>query len=527
MPAEKTEYAPSKNIAMAEKPHDKDERRLLRRRHVLGATGVGLTAAIAGCGGSDDSTPEEEEDKGEEDDEDDDHKEADTEAEPDDTEDEESTEDDDQGPPSTPTISDFTLETTGTTDTLHYEISIEDTEADLKELEVHSSQESLVLEPDSDDKYTTSGTIAAHGGTFNDIDVTVKNEEDGSISDSATAYTREFDVLDSTNGTTVAPHYLLFMGIHWDNCNVGTPEAGRYEHEPDRMNESNREAFERHIDQMQGHGIDTVTINWGEEDLDHERLDNQMRESDLIDQIDIEISYPIVQVLRRDRDVEDDMEYLAEFYQEHDNLSTIDGRPVVYLWGFEGTIFGDQSEKADQEYGGADELARMIRESLTVDGTEPYIIGNTGHGSHSVREGFSPQDKFMDAVDELDAIGNWFPDELNEEIDIAGHYVDLLEAEMDGYQTFTDRHGLDYIPVAAPGFDARNNDCWGEGRYAGRSEGLLEDTIELAEEYGTEDHIMIATWNDWVEGTQIEPGSHKGEDYGISYLDVIKDFRTS
>ena len=156
------------------------------------------------------------------------------------------------------------------------------------------------------------------------------------------------------------------------------------------------------------------------------------------------------------------------------------------------------------------------------------MIGPIGYASHSVRDGFSPEDKFMDAVNELDAISNWFPGELNEEIDIAGDYVDLLEAEMDGNHTFADRHGLEYIPVAAPGFDARNNDCWGEGRYAGRSEDLLEDMIELAEEYGTEDHIMIATWNDWVEGTQIEPGSNRsGEDYGTSYLDIIETFRTA
>ena len=41
---------------MTERLRNQDnDQRLLRRRHVLGATGVGLTAAIAGCGSSDDN----------------------------------------------------------------------------------------------------------------------------------------------------------------------------------------------------------------------------------------------------------------------------------------------------------------------------------------------------------------------------------------------------------------------------------------------------------------------------------------
>ena len=47
---------------MTEKPRDKDDRQLLRRRHVLGGAGVGLITAIAGCASGDDSTPGDEED---------------------------------------------------------------------------------------------------------------------------------------------------------------------------------------------------------------------------------------------------------------------------------------------------------------------------------------------------------------------------------------------------------------------------------------------------------------------------------
>jgi len=48
-------------------PKRDNGRRLLRRRHVLGATGVGLTAALAGCGSSDDDEEDDTTDEKEDD----------------------------------------------------------------------------------------------------------------------------------------------------------------------------------------------------------------------------------------------------------------------------------------------------------------------------------------------------------------------------------------------------------------------------------------------------------------------------
>jgi len=38
--------------------------------------------------------------------------------------------------------------------------------------------------------------------------------------------------------------------------------------------------------------------------------------------------------------------------------------------------------------------------------------------------------------------------------------------------------------------------------------------------------INIATWNDWGEGTQIEPGIHEGTDFGTEYLEKVVQFQS-
>jgi hypothetical protein len=63
------------------------------------------------------------------------------------------------------------------------------------------------------------------------------------------------------------------------------------------------------------------------------------------------------------------------------------------------------------------------------------------------------------------------------------------------------------------GFDD-SKASWGQGRYMSQRCGdTLVDTMALSKEYYPPDHplpfILVATWNDYEEGSAIEPGLKK------------------
>ncbi len=70
------------------------------------------------------------------------------------------------------------------------------------------------------------------------------------------------------------------------------------------------------------------------------------------------------------------------------------------------------------------------------------------------------------------------------------------------------------MPFIAPGFDDTGVNGWGGGPRQIMSSGLafLEHTMAQAQTVDSE-LIQIATWNDWQEGTAIEPSVENGYDY--------------
>jgi hypothetical protein len=170
-------------------------------------------------------------------------------------------------------------------------------------------------------------------------------------------------------------------------------------------------------------------------------------------------------------------------------------------------------------------VARTTRSVVTVDGKRPFIIGNilaAGiYGSERTETGLPPMTKLFDGASTWTAAGvlesggtvNW------EEA------MQFVEANYEGASAYAERNDMEFIPMVFPGFDDRANDYWGGDRYIPRSLERFEEMLALAEEHGTTDMIDVATWNDWPEGHQLEPGTWRGQDYGTAYPEAIEEFQ--
>ncbi|NOU16226.1 MAG: T9SS type A sorting domain-containing protein [Bacteroidales bacterium] len=83
-----------------------------------------------------------------------------------------------------------------------------------------------------------------------------------------------------------------------------------------------------------------------------------------------------------------------------------------------------------------------------------------------------------------------------------------------------------------PGFDDKSNNCWGEkNRWMDRQNGTIYDsTWTFVNNYQSPlplKWVIIETWNDWNEGTEIEPSNEFGYKYLKSTIKSINDFKNT
>jgi hypothetical protein len=294
------------------------------------------------------------------------------------------------------------------------------------------------------------------------------------------------------------------------------------------------ETTDQHIDQMTGHGINRVMFNYkGFENARNELT--EFLESTLINQIELEPFYPI----KNKRWVEDkhwkeevlapDMNDLKNRIMSRDNCAKYNGRPVIHLWNIHQlSEWGSEryNRKITEEWGNYENFVNDMRSHLSVDGTEPFIIGNilgAGiYGSEETETDMPPMTSLFDGLSTWTAAGVL---ESNSEVSWE-ETMNFVESNYEGGLNYAERNNMEFIPMVFPGFDDRANHCWGRDRYISRSLEKFTEMLNLAEGYETTGMIDIATWNDWPEGHQVEPGTWNGNEYGTDYLEVIKEFQS-
>lgn len=357
-------------------------------------------------------------------------------------------------------------------------------------------------------------------------------------------YVRKYDVMEDTRlsfGTVYQPYFafeLMDSGFESkvpDNCKGGrVPTIGQYERP------LSFEVFNRHIDQMTGHGIDRVMIEFlGNVTGYH---DKRFLESELIDQIQIEPFYtapanlwregnPSTVESYRDDLVQPHMTFMRDNILSKDNVTTYDGRPVLQMWNPALWALDDVYDRIIEEWGNYDNFFDNIRSLLTVNGEDPFFVGGTnwwGHGGY-------PGGRQAELTMQFDATTTWLIGEpLHDGFESQEGTLSWVEENWEGHREFTDSHGMEFIPMVFPGFNERTAD--GEacentpGRRVPRSPKFFRQMLELADEYRTTDMVNNSVYNNWTEATHIEPGIFEpgpfdGEDYGTEYLEIVKEFQ--
>jgi hypothetical protein len=314
----------------------------------------------------------------------------------------------------------------------------------------------------------------------------------------------------------IGAYYYEWYGIsfnnHWVKDDIkGTPFLGYY-------NSSDPTITDKHILLAKQHGIDFFAVSWIGKgdwiDWDFDDVDQNLRsgllEAPHLKDFNFCLFYETKLVLDTANQVHknfteifiNDMLYAAHQYFANPSYLRVNGRPVLFIYDLPFLYQNLTTPKAES-------LLNSTRQELLKMGVSVYLIGDVGN------QYYSPYPYSMDATTSYffsDPKKGW-PQILAD----AEHYYPIWRSEMNS-------NGTRFIPNAYPGF----NNTLNEGATPpwvtlARNETAFKEMLGIALKY-TDSNLriaMITSWNEWMEGTMIEPSMKEKE--GELFLHVVYD----
>ncbi len=227
-----------------------------------------------------------------------------------------------------------------------------------------------------------------------------------------------------------------------------------------------------------------------------------------------------------------DIAYMAEHYFNHPNYLKIEGKPVLFVY----------LTRVLSRNGTLGEVVGAMRTSAAQAGYELYIIGD---------EVFGQPPNSSNALGLLDAVTNYDVYGSMGVKGYAGQYaVDRYYRAQAQWRALAHEAGAAFVPAATPGFndkgvrgghEATSRKLDSDAEYGSLFRAMLEQAVAHTDD-PTGNMLLITSWNEWHEDTQIEPiaeapptasdDSDSGkafseglsyEGYGERYLQILRE----
>jgi hypothetical protein len=301
-------------------------------------------------------------------------------------------------------------------------------------------------------------------------------------------------------GAHYYPWYETRQHRNWTDRTVSTPMLGEYA-------ATDRPVVDQHLKWSLEHGVNWWSVSWWGPDAPSNRafretvaaMENfaDIRFSALYETVGRleEFDYDLDETAARDR-LASDLAYLERTYFTRDNYLRLDDRPVVFVY-IANALDGD--------------VAGAFAEATSQLDADPYILADVPFGT--------PPSTY--AVTEVaDAVTSYNP--YSPRPDIESVFHDRYERGNEVMHLGAEAADVDYVPVVIPGF----NDT-------GLPASVREDNPVLSaspERYervceqvrphlADAEAVLVTSFNEWYENTQIEPG----EEYGTAYLELTAE----
>lgn len=317
----------------------------------------------------------------------------------------------------------------------------------------------------------------------------------------------------SSGGPLVGAYYYPWYGKpgQWEQAIANKPILGRYDSRDPPV-------IDRHVEWARRAGIDFFAMSWwGPDSWEDGALQGAyLRSQDVLPfaihyesagrlhkpedaPIDFEESLPSGET-RGERFVAD-MAYLADSYLHHPAYATVDGRPIVVL--YLARVWRNYAPYVD-------EVRRMMEET----GVDPYIVADVvwWNPANQVAWGWEPAAASFDAITGYSLYDYGQPG-------VMVRFTEEAGATAEVHRDLAGSFDLDFVPNVMPGFDDRRLRGVDRSVIARRGGATFEEQWRTATDLADDEHpmVLVTSFNEWHEGTEIEPS----QEHGDSYLQLL------
>jgi Glycosyl hydrolase family 99 len=326
------------------------------------------------------------------------------------------------------------------------------------------------------------------------------------------------------NGVTAGSYYYIIFGIpnnnHWTHDDIkGTPFS--------YYNSSDPKVAELHISEATQHNINLFAVFWegqgtwlSESDFDYidrENLQNAFLPAAANSEnftwcIHYETKIVFDTSNNRTSNFSkifiDDLTYAAQNYFNTSKYWLVDGRPAVFIYNLP-FLYQNLNQS------GGRSLIDAARQKLLNMGVDVYFIGDVG-----------PLTGDLDSEDleyfySMDAVTSYFFSNSTDWSQVAGWSQVLKDAEQFFalWKSVADSKGVKFIPNVFPGFNNTGNPSVADPTVLPRNETAFGELLRIAMKYTDEDLqlVMITSFNEWMEATNIEQSVEENE----AFLDIV------
>lgn len=315
----------------------------------------------------------------------------------------------------------------------------------------------------------------------------------------------EWEVEPVEHDGLVGAHYYLWYKsepgwMDWLDHVPATPVLGEYA-------SASENVVNHHVKWALEHGINWFNVSWWGPDSDEDAiLRERFLGADLADRMTFSLLYEPVGRFDTNEGGEIDFDrpenrrrlrrefrYAAESFFGRENYLTVDGRPVVYVYG-------------TSRFAGG--VAAAFREAREATDADPYLIADLLNGGSALL-----RPEWAEAFDAVTAY-NVFAFDVAPDLDVAGYAA----KRAGDWSLAAGRAGLDFVPTVMPGY---NDALYRHAPALERSPERFRDLAERVRQRTDPDldAVLVTSFNEWPEYTAVEPS----EGYGLRYLRVVRE----
>jgi glycoprotein endo-alpha-1,2-mannosidase len=301
----------------------------------------------------------------------------------------------------------------------------------------------------------------------------------------------EFDGEYNNWNHSIIPHWIDSTWNNAGNYPGGDDIGANYYPQLGCYSSNDPQVIKRHVKQIKKAGIGVLAFSWwGEGSFSDRSVSTYL---DVANRYGLKITFHIEPIYKTVEQFKGQLEYLVLNYSDHPAFYKVDGKPLYYI------------------YDGYKLNYRMWNSMLSYE--SETTIRNTSLDAIFISLWTLRKDGEFAVVSGFDGVYTYYGSD--------GYAYGSTTSNWENMARYARENDLLFIPCAGPGYLDTRIRPWNDRTSRSRDNGNYYERMFMSASNTNPDFLGITSFNEWHEGTQIEPAVPKTissftyEDYGL------------